>query len=56
VAHGQTNKQIGHALHISEATVKTHLRHIFRKLNAPDRASAVAAAIKRRILSPDDAP
>lgn len=56
VAHGQTNKQIGNTLHISEATVKTHLRHIFRKLNAPDRAAAVASAIKRRIISMDDAP
>ncbi len=55
VAQGQTNKQIGHGLHISEATVKTHLRHIFRKLDAPDRAAAVASAIKRRIISSDDA-
>lgn len=54
VAQGKANKEIGHALHISEATVKTHLRHIFRKLNVVDRAAAVAAAIQRRIFTPEE--
>lgn len=52
VAHGETNKQIGRALHISEATVKTHLNHIYAKLSVPDRASAVAVAIARGYIVP----
>lgn len=51
VSEGQTNKQIGKLLHISEATVKTHLVHIFEKLQVPDRAAAVRTAIERRILT-----
>lgn len=49
-AHGLTSKAIGGRLHISTATVKTHLRHIYAKLNAPDRAAAVAIAIKRGLI------
>ncbi len=37
VARGLTNKDIGRTLHISEATVKTHLLHIFSKLGVDDR-------------------
>lgn len=50
VALGESNKSIAAALHISEATVKTHLVRTFEKLDAPDRASAVATAISRGIL------
>lgn len=50
VSEGLTNKQIGKQLHISEATVKTHLIHIFSKLDVPDRAAAVRVAIERGIL------
>ncbi len=50
VSEGMTNKQIGGQLHISEATVKTHLIHIFAKLNVSDRAAAVRIAIERGIL------
>ncbi|GAB4523228.1 MAG: response regulator transcription factor [Anaerolineae bacterium] len=50
VSEGLTNKQIGKALFISEATVKTHLIHIFDKLNVPDRAAAVRTAIEQGIL------
>ena len=45
VAQGNTNKAIGQALRISQATVKTHLIHIYDKLGVSDRASAVATAI-----------
>lgn len=55
VAQGESNKLIGHHLHISEATVKTHLNHIFAKLNVPDRAAAVAAAAQRGYLGPSTA-
>lgn len=44
VAEGRANKEIARALFISEATVKTHLVHIFGKLHTESRTSAVAAA------------
>ncbi|WP_308036544.1 response regulator transcription factor [Actinoplanes sp. DH11] len=50
VAQGRTNRETAAALHISEATVKTHLLHIYAKLEVPDRASAVSAAHRRGIL------
>jgi DNA-binding CsgD family transcriptional regulator len=40
----------GRQLHISEATVKTHLIHIFEKLDASDRTQAVTVAIPRGIV------
>jgi ATP/maltotriose-dependent transcriptional regulator MalT len=40
-------------LFISEATVKTHLRHIYEKLGASDRASAVAAGYNLGLLTPE---
>ncbi|MGW7681397.1 response regulator [Kribbella sp. NPDC054772] len=52
VAAGNTNREIAAHLFISEATVKTHLLNIYAKLNAPDRASAVAEAFKRGLLKP----
>nr|WP_042187062.1 response regulator transcription factor [Kibdelosporangium sp. MJ126-NF4]CEL17779.1 two-component system response regulator [Kibdelosporangium sp. MJ126-NF4]CTQ90997.1 two-component system response regulator [Kibdelosporangium sp. MJ126-NF4] len=52
IAQGRTNREAAAALHISEATVKTHLLHIYAKLEVPDRASAVAAAYQRGILTP----
>jgi len=50
VARGISNKIIGKDLRISEATVKTHLIHIFAKLGVDDRTAAVTAAIERGIL------
>lgn len=50
VAAGRTNRQIGTLLFIGEATVKTHLQHIFTKLGATDRAAAVAAGYRRGLL------
>jgi DNA-binding NarL/FixJ family response regulator len=44
VADGRANKEIARTLFISEATVKTHLVHIFGKLHTDSRTSAVAAA------------
>ena len=50
VSQGKSNKEIAGQLWISETTVKSHLLHIYGKLEASDRASAVAAALKRGIL------
>lgn len=50
VAQGASNREIGRQLHISEATVKTHLLHIFSKLEVTDRTAAVTTALKRGIL------
>jgi DNA-binding NarL/FixJ family response regulator len=50
VARGRTNKEIGAALFISEATVKTHLLHMFAKLEVQDRTQAVTVALHRGIL------
>lgn len=51
VADGLANKEVARALHISEATVKTHLVHIFGKLHADSRTSAVAAARTHGLLA-----
>lgn len=50
VAQGTSNRNIAGKLWISEATVKSHLLHIYGKLGASDRASAVSVAMKRGIL------
>jgi two-component system, NarL family, nitrate/nitrite response regulator NarL len=42
--------QIGLALHLSTATVKTHLQHIYGKLGVSERAAAVAEAMRRGLL------
>ncbi len=44
VATGKSNREIGRALFLSEATVKSHLSHIFTKLGVSSRTRAVAAA------------
>ncbi|MEU3271444.1 response regulator transcription factor [Saccharomonospora sp. NPDC006951] len=54
VAQGNTNREAASRLHLSEATVKTHLLHIYAKLEVPDRASAVAAAYRLGILGGHD--
>ncbi|WP_326577236.1 response regulator transcription factor [Streptomyces sp. NBC_00481] len=50
VAKGTSNREIARELFISEATVKTHLTHLYAKLGAKDRAAAVAKAYERGIL------
>ncbi|SFQ67416.1 DNA-binding response regulator, NarL/FixJ family, contains REC and HTH domains [Amycolatopsis arida] len=50
VARGATNRDAARQLFISEATVKTHLLHIYAKLGVNDRAAAVAAAFERGVL------
>jgi DNA-binding NarL/FixJ family response regulator len=50
VARGASNKEIAHRLHISEATVKSHLLHIFAKLGVNDRTQAVTLAVRLKII------
>jgi DNA-binding NarL/FixJ family response regulator len=52
VARGTTNREAAKRLFISEATVKTHLLHIYAKLGVNDRAAAVAAGFDRGLLTP----
>lgn len=52
IAQGLTNRQAAARLFISEATLKTHLVHIYTKLDVNDRAAAVATAFERGLLTP----
>ena len=52
IAAGETNRGAAGRLFISEATVKTHLLHIYAKLGVNDRAAAVATAYERGLLVP----
>src|SRR5438128_381543 len=51
VASGERNKEIAARLGISEPTVKSHLASIYFKLGVDSRASAVAVALERGLLS-----
>jgi DNA-binding NarL/FixJ family response regulator len=51
VAKGASNKEIGKSLHISTATVKTHLIHIYGKLGVDDRTAAVTTALEKGIIT-----
>ena len=51
VAGGATNRTVGARMHVSEATVKTHLLNIYSKLGVGDRAAAVAEGFRRGLLS-----
>jgi len=50
LAKGLANKEIADLLHISEYTVKDHLKSILAKLHVPDRTKAVTAALQRGII------
>ena len=49
IAAGLTNGQIARRLYVSEATVKTHVNHIFTKAGLHDRAQAVAYAHRHHL-------
>jgi len=51
VANGSSNREAASALFIGEASIKTHLQHIYGKLGVRDRASAVAEGYRRRLLT-----
>ena len=50
IAQGQSNKQIGRQLSITERTVKFHVTSIFNKLGTDNRAQAIAVAARRGML------
>jgi two-component system nitrate/nitrite response regulator NarL len=51
MSHGRSNAQIGADLFLSEDTVKTHARRLFRKLGAADRAQAVAIGLRTGLIN-----
>jgi DNA-binding NarL/FixJ family response regulator len=50
LARGKSNKEIGVSLYISETTVKSHLRSIFKKLNVLSRTEAISVAGRRGLI------
>ncbi|NUQ90858.1 MAG: response regulator transcription factor, partial [Glycomyces artemisiae] len=50
LAEGLGNRQIAQRLFVTEATVKTHLVHIFAKLGVDSRTAAVAAAVQQGLI------
>lgn len=52
LAQGHSNKQIARALYVSDATVKTHLQHIYSKLEVQSRFGALSRATEMGLLAP----
>jgi DNA-binding NarL/FixJ family response regulator len=50
MSRGRSNAEIGRELYLSEDTVKTHARRLFRKLGAADRAHAVAVGFRAGLV------
>ncbi len=50
ISGGNRNRDIADLLHISEETVKVHVKHIMEKLGAKDRTQAIAIAVRRGII------
>jgi DNA-binding NarL/FixJ family response regulator len=53
LSRGMSNKEIGSALDISEATVKVHVTHILEKLNVTGRTEAINVALRRGLVHMD---
>ena len=53
ISYGLSNPAIGRRLHISEDTVKSHVRGLLRKLGARDRSHAVRIGLELGVLTPD---
>jgi len=52
LATGKSNREMARSLFVSEATIKSHLSHIYTKLGVDTRAAAVARAIEQRVIRP----
>ena len=50
IGDGLANREIGERLHLSEETVKSHVRHLLAKLQARSRAHAVAIGFRRGLI------
>ncbi len=50
IVQGYSNKEIGNQLHISEATVKTHINNLLSKLGVSDRTQAATTALQRGLV------
>jgi DNA-binding CsgD family transcriptional regulator len=50
LAEGRSNREIASGLFLSEATVKTHLVRIYRKLGSTNRAGAITEALRRGLV------
>src|SRR5215212_9183724 len=50
IVRGRSNKEIGHLLNISEATVKSHINNILSKLGVSDRTQAATTALQRGLV------
>jgi DNA-binding NarL/FixJ family response regulator len=53
IANGLSNAEIGQQLYISETTVKSHVTHVFQKLNVRDRVQAIVLAYETGLVEPD---
>jgi len=51
MSQGKSNSQIGRELFLSEDTIKTHARRLFRKMNVCDRAQAVASGFRQGLVT-----
>ena len=56
IGQGLTNGEIAADLVLGEGTVKTHVGHVFAKLNLRDRAAAIVFAFDHRLVSPRPKP
>jgi DNA-binding NarL/FixJ family response regulator len=50
LSHGKSTREVAERIHVSEETVKTYLKQIFRKLGVHDRTEAVAEAFRRGLV------
>ncbi|HYN37129.1 MAG TPA: LuxR C-terminal-related transcriptional regulator, partial [Actinomycetota bacterium] len=50
LTHGKSTREVAEHIHVSEETVKTYLKQIFRKLEVRDRTEAVAEAFRRGLV------
>jgi DNA-binding NarL/FixJ family response regulator len=53
IANGLSNAEIGQQLYIGETTVKSHVTHVFQKLNVRDRVQAIVLAYQTGLVEPD---